>query len=104
DWELESVAPAAWDKGARTLLTNFLIRTTPYTADVPVEGALTEARLRRALTRMGSPACAGRAAELLADLSHAGYGWLTADGVTEELRRTADAWRGAPKIRTGFFV
>ncbi len=75
-WDYEFPEPAAWHPGAQPYLENFLARHTPEP---------------RGWFRWQSPPAWSEAdfQQLLAELVNRGYGWLDAEGVQRELKKTA---------------
>ena len=104
DWELEDRAPQEWAPAAIPYLWQFLVLRTPYGAAAPEDGSDNQRRIRKALTRRGSPkwdeSDLGRLWHLL---GCGGYAWLDYHGVKNELARAAGNWHvpaGLP-IRPG---
>jgi WD40 repeat protein/serine/threonine protein kinase len=93
DWELEDRVPQEWAPGAMPYLLQFLVLRTPYGASAPEDGSDNQKRIRKALTRRGSPKLddsdLGRLWHLL---GCGGYGWLDYHGVKNALARTAGSW------------
>ena len=85
DWEYDFPDQADWDDGARPFLEIFLTMHSPLSAD--------------GLSRIGRPLWSEEDfQELLLELQHRGYGWLSSDGVRQQLRSMGAAWQGGPTI------
>ncbi len=93
DWELEDRTPIPWDPGVAPLVEQFLVLHTPYAANAPEGGSASQRRIRRALTRRGTPKWEdselGRFWHLL---GCGGYGWLDYRSVIQELQGMAANW------------
>lgn len=87
DWKLKEQAPAPWDERAGRYLDAFVAAHRPL-GPLP-DGATPDAdTLERAFRRKGAPQWEPASLErFLYTLGCAGFGWLSAQGVQEELQR-----------------
>ena len=86
-WELEDRLPADWDEGARPYLENFLTLHTPYAATLATDREPTDSELTLSLTRHGNPTWTEADFHNLLDtLGHADFGWLSPEGVLQQLK------------------
>ncbi|HOE66378.1 MAG TPA: serine/threonine-protein kinase [Candidatus Hydrogenedentes bacterium] len=100
DWELEEREREDWDEGARPYLEAFLTLHTPYAADVSQEGPQSEEEATLALTHRGKPEWNDEDfRRLMYTLGCAGYGWLTQEGVQQQLEKIS-----ARRKWSSFFV
>jgi hypothetical protein len=94
DWDLEENEPADWDEGARPYLDIFLRAHQPYAASLPKGHQRIDEDVTLALTRRGRPVWSEENFQkFLYTLGCAGYGWLRPEGVRNELKRMAAAWK-----------
>lgn len=85
DWEPHVLPQDDWDESARPYLNRFLTLHTPYT-----DGSV---------IRKGKPSWNLRAfQDLMEELRHSGFGWLSFHGVKKELEKMTRAWTGPPSI------
>jgi WD40 repeat protein len=95
DWELEDQEPAYWDESARPYLENFLtlyipyakillyrLVTFPYTHGQKVTLKLTSHYKRQLWSEKDF-------SKLLYTLGYAGYGWISPEGICEQLEQMA---------------
>jgi len=86
DWELEEKTLADWDEGARPYLENFLTLHTPYAAILPADREPSDEEITLALSRGGTPTWTEKDFQnLLYTLGCGGYGWLSSEGVKQQL-------------------
>lgn len=88
EWSLECPPAAAWDRGADSIVEEFLTELAQAGKQrTPGPG------------RRPQPVWdAGELAELMLRLGGAGFGWLDPGGVDHELRRRAAHWTGSPSF------
>jgi WD40 repeat protein len=99
DWELEQNKPAAWDAVAESLIETFVARHAPPLAELPIGRDPFEKEVTSFLTRTQIPVIDEAALdELMIELGHAGFGWLTRKGVEKKVTELVDTWAGPRSV------